>query len=613
MDSDPNSSPSEQPKYWAFISYSQRDAQWGRWLHAALERYRIPRPLVGRNTGKFVVPRRLFPVFRDRDELPSAADLGQKIQEALRASRSLVVICSPHAAASRWVDEEIRSFKALGGGDRVFPLIVDGEPYASERPGLGAPECFPPSLRFQLTPDGTLTDRRAEPLAADAREGQDGRDNARLKIIAGILNVSFDELRQRERVRQRRQRWWLASAAVATFAALALIYLGLADAEFAVPGNTEIQLSIDRCECSVFRRIPTAAEIADAAANARNRIRQQVIAEVERGGLPQGKDGSVWTVAQIASAVFRDPNAGPSDFQRIAPLVRRYFAGDMYNVSDGKRVGWHDMDLLPRVEPALWTLMALATALGRGDMLTPADRQAFLGYLDIAQDIAEVYYPLRDGGWNAIPQSKPEHHYTYAATLALHALLELRSAGLCWRGNCDTLQQMIAATSLLLIKTFLNDRGVVGWRMTDDLTLPPSSDLNVMIYGALERAQQEAGIAVPDQIRSAAIVQLIDLRQRPYNPSYREVFSEESIADAQGQLRRVTTIARAMWYPWTADALVTVLKPERKAQLPFHQQRALERSLGHLMFDISGAMLGDALTAPPWIQGETYYGLGRVR
>ena len=32
----------DQMKYWAFISYSHRDAKWATWLHRALESYRVP-------------------------------------------------------------------------------------------------------------------------------------------------------------------------------------------------------------------------------------------------------------------------------------------------------------------------------------------------------------------------------------------------------------------------------------------------------------------------------------------------------------------------------------------------------------------------------------------
>ena len=193
-------------KYWAFISYSHRDKNWGDWLHRALETYRVPRRIVGQATRDGPRQRRLFPIFRDREELPVSADLGAQINQALMESRYLIVICSPKSAKSLWVNEEIKFFKKLGREDRVLALIVAGEPNASEnKPGFSADdECFPEGLRYRVGSDGALSAVRTEPVAGDARDGKDGKTNAKLKLLAGLLDVSFDTLRQRELERRRR-------------------------------------------------------------------------------------------------------------------------------------------------------------------------------------------------------------------------------------------------------------------------------------------------------------------------------------------------------------------------------------------------------------------------
>lgn len=208
---------SDDHKYWAFISYSHADARWAGWLHRSLEGYRIPRHLVGRETATGTVPPKLFPVFRDRDELAGSPELGRSLREALRQSRFLVVVCSPRAAQSRWVDEEIRYFKSLGRSSRVLALVVDGEPNAAD-PGGAALECFPDALRFHVDADGRLTDRPAEQVAADARPHADGRGNALLKLLAGILGVGFDELRRRDLQSRNRRLAALAGAACAVAA-----------------------------------------------------------------------------------------------------------------------------------------------------------------------------------------------------------------------------------------------------------------------------------------------------------------------------------------------------------------------------------------------------------
>jgi len=162
-------------QYKAFISYSHSDSRWASWLHKSLEAYRPPKQLVGKVTDRGPIPKRLAPIFRDREELASATDLGTLLTEALSRSACQVVICSPRAARSRWVNEEILAFKRLGREDRIFCLIVDGEPNATDIPGQADQECFPPALRFRLGPDGNLSETRSEPIAADAREGKDGR------------------------------------------------------------------------------------------------------------------------------------------------------------------------------------------------------------------------------------------------------------------------------------------------------------------------------------------------------------------------------------------------------------------------------------------------------
>jgi tetratricopeptide (TPR) repeat protein len=204
----------EQSKYFAFISYSHRDSAWADWLHKSIESYRPPKQLVGTASARGVVPKRLTPVFRDRDELPSATDLGALINAALQNSACQIIICSPQAAQSRWVNEEILAFKRLGREDSIFSLIIGGEPNATDLPGREQEECFPPALRFRLGADGNLSETRTEPIAADARPGKDGKHNAKLKLIAGVLGVGFDLLRRREQQRRNRRLAFVAGGAV---------------------------------------------------------------------------------------------------------------------------------------------------------------------------------------------------------------------------------------------------------------------------------------------------------------------------------------------------------------------------------------------------------------
>ena len=201
-------------KYRAFISYSHADSARGEWLHKALERYRVPSSYVGmKNVKGEQVEARLGTIFRDRDELTSGHDLAEAIRLALAASENLIVICSPAAARSRYVNQEITEFKRLGGSGRVHAVIVAGEPHASAIPGREDEECLPPSLRFDVDGDGRLTEHAApEVLAPDLRPGRDEKNRALLKLIAGLLGIDFDVLYQRDRRRARLRRIALGAA-----------------------------------------------------------------------------------------------------------------------------------------------------------------------------------------------------------------------------------------------------------------------------------------------------------------------------------------------------------------------------------------------------------------
>lgn len=206
------------PKYRAFLSYSHRDTAWAKWLHKALEGYRVDKDLVGRETPWGPVPKALRPIFRDREDFSAGHSLTEQTIAALEASRFLIVICSPNAACSSYINEEIRCFKALGRGACVLPVIIDGEP------GNAQQECFPPALRFKLDATGALTGEREEPIAADARPEGDGREIAKRKLVAGLLGVRLDEIMRRaERARKRRNRLRIGTASLA-----ALLVLGVA-------------------------------------------------------------------------------------------------------------------------------------------------------------------------------------------------------------------------------------------------------------------------------------------------------------------------------------------------------------------------------------------------
>lgn len=192
-------------RYWAFLSYSHQDRVVAGWLHRALETYDVPARLVGRPTAMGPAPRRLRPIFRDREDLTAAPSLRERVHEALDESAYLIVVCSPAAVKSKWVNAEVTRFKAKHGEDRVLAVVVAGTPHASEMPGREDEECFPSALRVRVDEAGALTEERAEPVAADLRPTGDGRRLARLKLLAPMLGVDLDDLAHRDANRRAAQ------------------------------------------------------------------------------------------------------------------------------------------------------------------------------------------------------------------------------------------------------------------------------------------------------------------------------------------------------------------------------------------------------------------------
>ena len=197
----------ETYRYRAFISYRhvERDRVWARWLIEKLETFRTPSFLVVR---RGVAPG-IGQLFRDDDEIPASGSLTRQIEDALRQSEFLIVVCSPRTPHSTWARREIETFQSWNRHE------TEGEPE----------ESFPPELlrraHERIASDGAkiVEWEGAEPIAADVREHPEEseratRQRALLRIAAALLGVSYDDLARREHHRRvLRQRIWAAAAA----------------------------------------------------------------------------------------------------------------------------------------------------------------------------------------------------------------------------------------------------------------------------------------------------------------------------------------------------------------------------------------------------------------
>lgn len=107
---------------YAFISYKREDEKWAEWLQRKLEGYKLPTILKKTNPS---LPRHLRPIFRDKTDLGGGI-LSDELEKQLQSSEFLIVICSPHASRSEWVNKEIQVFIDEGRLGNIIPFIVEG-------------------------------------------------------------------------------------------------------------------------------------------------------------------------------------------------------------------------------------------------------------------------------------------------------------------------------------------------------------------------------------------------------------------------------------------------------------------------------------------------------
>lgn len=184
--------------YDAFISYRHTplDSRIAGLVQRKLERAHIPKA-IRQQTGK----KRIQRIFRDKEELPISSDINDNITQALENSDYLIVICSPDTADSIWVQREIEVFLKTHEKDKVLTVLAGGEPQ----------DVIPKILQYREveTVDETgqviRTQVPAEPLSCDFREYPRKRKEEFPRLLAAMLDCTYDDLRQRQRRRQRRQ------------------------------------------------------------------------------------------------------------------------------------------------------------------------------------------------------------------------------------------------------------------------------------------------------------------------------------------------------------------------------------------------------------------------
>ena len=101
--------------YDAFLSYNHQDGAVAAGIQKGLHR-------IGRRMGQLNALR----VFRDSTDLAANPDLWGKVTDAMDRSRYLIVVLSPRAAASEWVNKEVAYWLQRRGPDQLLIVLAEG-------------------------------------------------------------------------------------------------------------------------------------------------------------------------------------------------------------------------------------------------------------------------------------------------------------------------------------------------------------------------------------------------------------------------------------------------------------------------------------------------------
>ena len=184
--------------YDLFISYSRADEAMASLLQRELQRFAKP-----------AFRLRGLRVFRDNDSLSANPALWDSIVGALGASRHLLVLASPEAAASQWVNREVEHWRSIRPpGDSLLLAVTRGEVVWD--PTLGAFDArsstaLPPALLDAFAEEPRYVDLRGAE-STRARGGKDPRIAAAVADLAAPLHgrpkdqLVGEDLRQHRRL-----------------------------------------------------------------------------------------------------------------------------------------------------------------------------------------------------------------------------------------------------------------------------------------------------------------------------------------------------------------------------------------------------------------------------
>jgi WD40 repeat protein len=302
--------------YDAFISYS----------HAADG---LLAPSLQRGMQRLAKPwnrRRALHVFRDETGLSTNPHLWSSIEAALDSSEWFVLLASPEAARSEWVNREIAHWMATKPADRVLPVVTDGEWSWDAGAGVLDGDAVPDALRAALREEPRHLDLRWARTETDLDLRHSRFRAAVADVAATVHGVPKDEL-EGEDIRQHRRARRLARGGVGVLALLVVIAL-----VFGVVAVTERNRANDNADRAVRQAAIAQAERLSATASSKRGTESDVslllAAEAfERVDTPSTRAGLLGTLMSAPQLVGFVPGPHDAMSSQISPDGRLIVIG----------------------------------------------------------------------------------------------------------------------------------------------------------------------------------------------------------------------------------------------------------------------------------------------
>jgi class 3 adenylate cyclase len=412
-----------------------------------------------------------------------------------------------------------------------------------------------------------------------------------------------------------------------------LLFAALADGGLDLPGAGAARRFLDARSLSVFRAPRPDAEVRAAAAALRKRYAaffdglhdprgwiRYAVSEHEE------KEIDVWSASQALAALLRAPETTPERLRRcVGDLASPFGPHARFVEEGGVAWGWaaHENDSRTQAEPVLWTITALALALGRPGLIPEAERPLWMKRLAQAQRAALLYHPRGDGGWNEFPRQRElDRQSPYVSALALLALLDLHDAGLPWldAGREGTLD-LLRKTAGWLGSRFNAKSPLPGWRGTSHADDKVTPGLTLQIYAELLRAEA-AGVELPAAVLDAMPRHLAELVGKALKDAYdageNSVYFqtpkdvEESARTGQPVWTRGAEAVNFLWHPWGIEAAARWLERAGRRGADAADIHRVRRALGHLVVDLGEDAYAEATSGFIFVASETLYGLSAI-